>query len=156
MHPLPAKIIEHRQLSKLKGTYLDSLPELVNPQTGKIHARFNQVVAATGRLSSSDPNIQNIPIRTTEGHRVRRAFIPSEPGWKFVCADYSQIELRILAHFCGDPVLCEAFAKGTDIHTSVACEIFNVTPDVVSSEQRRIAKAVNFGVLYGQSRLRSV
>ena len=151
VHPLPAKIIEHRQLSKLKGTYLDSLPELVNPQTGKIHARFNQVVAATGRLSSSDPNIQNIPIRTTEGHRVRRAFIPSEPGWKFVCADYSQIELRILAHFCGDPVLCEAFAKGTDIHTSVACEIFNVTPDVVSSEQRRIAKAVNFGVLYGQS-----
>ncbi len=151
VHPLPAKIIEHRQLSKLKGTYLDSLPELVNPQTGKIHARFNQVVAATGRLSSSDPNIQNIPIRTTEGHRVRRAFIPSEPGWKFVCADYSQIELRILAHFCGDPVLCEAFAKGTDIHTAVACEIFNVTPDVVSSEQRRIAKAVNFGVLYGQS-----
>ncbi len=151
VHPLPAKIIEHRQLSKLKGTYLDSLPELVNPQTGKIHARFNQVVAATGRLSSSEPNIQNIPIRTTEGHRVRRAFIPSEPGWKFVCADYSQIELRILAHFCGDPVLCEAFAKGTDIHTAVACEIFNVTPDIVSSEQRRIAKAVNFGVLYGQS-----
>ena len=151
VHPLPAKIIEHRQLSKLKGTYLDSLPELVNPQTGKIHARFNQVVAATGRLSSSDPNIQNIPIRTTEGHRVRRAFIPAEPDWKFVCADYSQIELRILAHFCGDPVLCEAFAAGTDIHTAVACEIFNVTPDVVSSEQRRIAKAVNFGVLYGQS-----
>ncbi len=151
VHPLPAKIIEHRQLSKLKGTYLDSLPELVNPQTGKIHARFNQVVAATGRLSSSDPNIQNIPIRTTEGHRVRRAFVPSEPDWKFVCADYSQIELRMLAHFCGDPVLCEAFAKGTDIHTAVACEIFNVTPDVVSSEQRRIAKAVNFGVLYGQS-----
>lgn len=151
VHPLPAKIIEHRQLSKLKGTYLDSLPELVHPQTGKIHARFNQVVAATGRLSSSDPNIQNIPIRTTEGHRVRRAFIPSEPGWKFVCADYSQIELRILAHFCGDPVLCEAFAAGTDIHTAVACEIFNVLPDIVSSEQRRIAKAVNFGVLYGQS-----
>lgn len=151
VHPLPAKITEHRQLSKLKGTYLDALPELVNPQTGKIHARFNQVVAATGRLSSSDPNIQNIPIRTTEGHRVRRAFIPSEPGWQFLCADYSQIELRMLAHFCGDPVLCEAFAKGTDIHTAVACEIFNVTPDVVSSEQRRIAKAVNFGVLYGQS-----
>ena len=151
VHPLPAKIIEHRQLSKLKGTYLDSLPELVNPQTGKIHARFNQVVAATGRLSSSDPNIQNIPIRTTEGHRVRKAFIPSEPIYKFVCADYSQIELRILAHFCGDPVLCEAFAKGIDIHTAVACEVFNVTPDVVTSDQRRIAKAVNFGVLYGQS-----
>jgi DNA polymerase-1 len=151
VHPLPAKIIEHRQLSKLKGTYLDALPELVNPNTGKIHPRFNQVVAATGRLSSSDPNIQNIPIRTTEGHRVRRAFIPSEPGWKFVCADYSQIELRMLAHFCGDPVLCQAFAAGTDIHTAVACEVFNVTPDVVTSEQRRIAKAVNFGVLYGQS-----
>lgn len=151
VNPLPAKITEHRQLSKLKGTYLDALPELVNPQTGKIHTRFNQVVAATGRLSSSDPNIQNIPIRTTEGRRVRRAFIPSEPGWQFVCADYSQIELRMLAHFCGDPVLCEAFASGTDIHTAVACEIFNVTPDVVSSEQRRIAKAVNFGVLYGQS-----
>ena len=88
----------------------------------------------------SDPNLQNIPIRTTEGQRVRRAFIPSEPGWKFVCADYSQIELRMLAHFCGDPVLCEAFAVGTDIHTAVACEIFNVTPDSVSSEQRRIAK----------------
>ncbi len=151
VHPLPARITEHRQLSKLKGTYLDSLPDMVNPRTGKIHARFNQVVAATGRLSSSDPNLQNIPIRTTEGQRVRRAFIPSEPGWKFVCADYSQIELRMLAHFCGDPVLCEAFAVGTDIHTAVACEIFNVTPDVVSSEQRRIAKAVNFGVLYGQS-----
>ena len=151
VHPLPAKITEHRQLSKLKGTYLDALPELVNSQTGKIHPRFNQVVAATGRLSSSDPNIQNIPIRTTEGHRVRRAFIPSEPGWQFVCADYSQIELRMLAHFCGDPVLCEAFAKGIDIHTAVACEIFNVTSDVVTSEQRRIAKAVNFGVLYGQS-----
>ncbi len=151
VHPLPARITEHRQLSKLKGTYLDSLPDMVNPRTGKIHARFNQVVAATGRLSSSDPNLQNIPIRTTEGQRVRRAFIPSEPGWKFVCADYSQIELRMLAHFCGDPVLCDAFAVGTDIHTAVACEIFNVTPDVVSSEQRRIAKAVNFGVLYGQS-----
>ncbi len=151
LHPLPARITEHRQLSKLKGTYLDSLPDMVNPRTGKIHARFNQVVAATGRLSSSDPNLQNIPIRTAEGQRVRRAFIPSEPGWKFVCADYSQIELRMLAHFCGDSVLCEAFAVGTDIHTAVACEIFNVTPDVVSSEQRRIAKAVNFGVLYGQS-----
>ncbi|MFM9963625.1 MAG: DNA polymerase I [Planctomycetaceae bacterium] len=151
VHPLPARIIEHRQLSKLRGTYLDSLPEMVNPRTGKIHAHFNQVVAATGRLSCSDPNLQNIPIRTTEGQRVRRAFIPSEPGWKFVCADYSQIELRMLAHFCVDPVLREAFAAGTDIHTAVACEIFNVTPDIVSFEQRRIAKAVNFGVLYGQS-----
>ena len=151
VHPLPAKITQHRQLSKLKGTYLDALPTMVNPQTGKIHASFNQVVAATGRLSSSDPNLQNIPIRTEEGQRVRRAFIPSQPGWKFVCADYSQIELRMLAHFCGDPAMCEAFAVGVDIHTAVACQVFNITPADVTSEQRRIAKAVNFGVLYGQS-----
>jgi DNA polymerase-1 len=151
VHPLPAKIIEHRQLTKLKGTYLDTLPQMVHPRTGKIHARFNQVVAATGRLSSSDPNLQNIPIRTTEGQRVRKAFIPSVPGWKFVCADYSQIELRMLAHFSRDPVLCEAFAHGTDIHTAVAAEIFNVDLAAVTSEQRRVAKAVNFGVLYGQS-----
>ncbi len=164
VHPLPAKLIEHRQLSKLKGTYLDALPQMVNPLTGRIHASFHQVVAATGRLSSANPNLQNIPIRTAEGRRVRRAFVPSPsfhplqmggPGgvsdWKFVCADYSQIELRILAHFCGDPVLCEAFANGTDIHTAVASEIFNVGPAVVTAEQRRVAKAVNFGVLYGQS-----
>ena len=151
VHPLPAKITQHRQLSKLKGTYLDALPTMVNPRTGKIHATFNQVVAATGRLSSSDPNLQNIPIRTEEGQRVRRAFVPSQPGWKFVCADYSQIELRMLAHFCGDPALCEAFAAGIDIHTAVACQVFNIAPTDVTSEQRRIAKAVNFGVLYGQS-----
>ena len=151
VHPLPAKIIEHRQLSKLKGTYLDALPTMVNPRTGKIHATFHQAVAATGRLSSAEPNLQNIPIRTAEGQRVRRAFIPSEAGWKFVAADYSQVELRMLAHFCGDAALCEAFASGIDIHTAVACEVFNVVPDAVTSEQRRIAKAVNFGVLYGQS-----
>jgi DNA polymerase-1 len=151
VHPLPAKITQHRQLSKLKGTYLDALPTMVNPQTGKIHASFNQVVAATGRLSSSDPNLQNIPIRTEEGQRVRRAFVPSQLGWKFVCADYSQIELRMLAHFCGDPALCEAFAAGIDIHTAVACQVFNIAPTDVTAEQRRIAKAVNFGVLYGQS-----
>jgi DNA polymerase-1 len=151
VHPLPAKIIEHRQLTKLKGTYLDALPRMVHPRTGKIHARFNQVVAATGRLSSSEPNLQNIPIRTAEGQRVRKAFVPSEPGWKFVCADYSQIELRMLAHFCRDPALCEAFATGGDIHTAVAAEIFNVDLADVTTEQRRVAKAVNFGVLYGQS-----
>ncbi len=151
VHPLPAKITQHRQLSKLKGTYLDALPTMVNRQTGKIHASFNQVVAATGRLSSSDPNLQNIPVRTAEGERVRRAFVPSQPGWKFVCADYSQIELRMLAHFCGDPALSEAFATGIDIHTAVACQVFNIAPADVTSEQRRIAKAVNFGVLYGQS-----
>ena len=150
-HPLPARIREHRRLSKLKGTYLDSLPEMVNPETGKIHASFNQVVAATGRLSSSDPNLQNIPIRTEEGRRVRRAFIPSELGWKFMCADYSQIELRMLSHFSDDPVLQAAFREGADIHTAVAAEVFGVNADAVDSDMRRVAKAVNFGVIYGQS-----
>jgi DNA polymerase-1 len=151
LHPLPAKIIEHRQLSKLKGTYLDALPTMVNPNTGRIHASFNQVVAATGRLSSSDPNLQNIPIRTEEGRRVRRAFLPGEPGWKLVCADYSQIELRMLAHFSGDEALKQAFRDGIDIHTAVAAEVFEVDASSVDSNQRRMAKAVNFGVIYGQS-----
>lgn len=149
LHPLPAKITEHRQLSKLKGTYLDALPALVNPETGKLHASFNQVVAATGRLSSSNPNLQNIPIRTEAGRRIRKAFQPSQPGWKLVCADYSQIELRMLAHFSDDAALTDAFAHGADIHTAVASEIFGV--EEVTSEMRRIAKAVNFGVIYGQS-----
>lgn len=151
LHPLPAKVIEHRQLTKLKGTYLDALPELVHPETGRIHASFNQVVTATGRLSSSEPNLQNVPIRTAEGRRVRRAFIPSEPGWKLVCADYSQIELRMLAHFSEDPVLVDAFRNGVDIHTAVAADVFGVASDQVSSDQRRVAKAVNFGVIYGQT-----
>lgn len=150
-HPLPAKIIEHRRLGKLKGTYLDALPELINPQTGRIHCSFNQVVAATGRLSSSDPNLQNIPIRTEEGRRIRKAFIPGEPGWKLVSADYSQIELRMLAHFSQDPVLLEAFAQGADIHTAVAADVYGVDRDAVTSDMRRVAKAVNFGVIYGQS-----
>ncbi|MFN0199517.1 MAG: DNA polymerase I [Planctomycetaceae bacterium] len=151
LNPLPAKMIEHRQLAKLKGTYLDALPEMINPDTGKIHASFNQVVAATGRLSSSDPNLQNIPIRTPEGRQVRRAFIPSEPGWKLLCADYSQVELRVLAHFSRDAALLEAFQAGADIHTSVASDVFGVPLDQVTSDMRRIAKAVNFGVIYGQS-----
>ncbi|MEX0715979.1 MAG: DNA polymerase I [Planctomycetaceae bacterium] len=151
MHPLPAKIIEHRQLTKLKGTYLDALPLLVNPETGRIHSSFSQVVAATGRLSSSDPNLQNIPIRTEEGRRVRKAFVPGEPGWKLVCADYSQIELRMLAHFSRDPELMTAFEQGADIHTAVAADIFTVPLDQVDSQKRRVAKAVNFGVIYGQS-----
>ncbi|MGE3314450.1 MAG: DNA polymerase I [Planctomycetaceae bacterium] len=151
LHPLPAKIIEHRQLSKLKGTYLDALPLMVNPETGRIHASFNQVVAATGRLSSSDPNLQNIPIRTEEGRRVRRAFLPGQAGWKLVCADYSQIELRMLAHFSGDEALRAAFQAGIDIHTAVAAEVFEIDPSEVDSGKRRIAKAVNFGVIYGQS-----
>jgi DNA polymerase-1 len=151
MHPLPKKVIDHRRLSKLKSTYLDALPTMVNPQTGRIHASFNQVVAATGRLSSSDPNLQNIPIRTTAGRQVRKAFIPEEPGWKLVCADYSQVELRILAHFSGDDALQTAFQEEEDIHTSVASEIFDVDSGEVDEEMRRVAKAVNFGVIYGQS-----
>ena len=151
IHPLPAKIIEHRQLSKLKGTYLDTLPLLIHPETGRIHCSFNQVVAATGRLSSSDPNLQNIPIRTPEGRKIRRAFVPGEPGWKLICADYSQIELRVLAHFSGDTALTAAFAQGIDIHTAVAAEVYGVPLEAVDSSQRRVAKAVNFGVIYGQS-----
>lgn len=151
MHPLPKKIIERRQLVKLKGTYLDALPELVNPQTGRIHATFDQTVAATGRLSSSDPNLQNIPIRTPEGKRVRAAFRPGEPDWTLVCADYSQIELRVLAHFSGDAALKDAFANGIDIHAAVASEVFHTPLERVSSDQRRMAKAVNFGVIYGQT-----
>jgi DNA polymerase-1 len=150
-HELPAKIIEHRQIAKLKGTYLDALPLLVNPETGRIHANFNQVVAATGRLSASDPNLQNIPIRTEEGRRTRKAFVPSSDGLSLVCADYSQIELRMLAHFSGDDALRLAFEEGIDIHQAVAAEIFGVAPEDVQSDMRRVAKAVNFGVIYGQS-----
>ena len=208
LHELPAKIIEHRHLAKLKGTYLDALPLLVHSRTGRIHTSFNQVVAATGRLSSSDPNLQNIPIRTPEGELIRRAFIASsntpagpvvEPvaspvvvaarptqrrlfdddehdigksaenskplelnvsrpdvpnageEWRLVCADYSQIELRVLAHFSQDRELIAAFEQGVDIHTAVASQVFGVDREAVSSEQRRMAKAVNFGVIYGQS-----
>ncbi len=150
-HPLPARIIEHRTLAKLKGTYLDALPRLVNPRTGKLHTSFSQATAATGRLSSSDPNLQNIPIRREEGRRIRRAFLPSEPEWRLVCLDYSQIELRMLAHFCRDPALQEAFQQGIDIHRAVAAEVFDVAPEEVTPDQRRIAKAVNFGVIYGQT-----
>jgi DNA polymerase-1 len=151
LHPLPATVIEHRHLAKLKSTYLDALPLMVNPETGRIHASFNQVVAATGRLSSSEPNLQNIPIRTAEGRRVRKAFTAGTAGWKLVCADYSQIELRVLAHFSNDAALQAAFREGVDIHSAVAAEIFGVAPGDVDSDQRRIAKAVNFGVIYGQT-----
>lgn len=151
LHPLPRLILERRHLIKLRGTYLDALPALVCRETGRIHASFHQTVAATGRLSSSDPNLQNIPIRTAEGRRVRAAFHPGEPGWALVCADYSQIELRVLAHFSGDAALCEAFQSGQDIHATVAAEVFGVPLEQVDSDQRRIAKAVNFGVIYGQT-----
>jgi DNA polymerase-1 len=151
LHPLPAKLLEHRQYAKLKSTYVDALPKLVDPDTGRIHTSFNQTVTATGRLSSSDPNLQNIPIRTREGREIRAAFLPRDDGWRFVSADYSQIELRILAHLSGDAAMQEAFSKGEDIHTRTAIAVFSATADEVTPEMRRIAKAVNFGILYGQS-----
>jgi DNA polymerase-1 len=149
-HPLPGKVLEHRTLSKLKGTYADALPLLVNPATGRIHTTFNQLVAATGRLSSQDPNLMNIPIRTELGRRIRQAFVPEE-GWRFVAADYSQIELRILAHLSGEPALIESFQRGEDIHTRTACEVFKVEPAAVTGLHRTIAKSANYAILYGVS-----
>jgi DNA polymerase-1 len=149
-HALPRKIVEHRQIAKLKGTYVDALPDLINPNTGRIHASFNQTVAATGRLSSSDPNLQNIPVRSEQGRQIRQAFLPAE-GWLLLTADYSQIELRLLAHFCGDAELRRAFAEDRDIHASVAAQIFGVPEAEVTAAQRRMAKTVNFGVIYGIS-----
>jgi len=151
VHPLPAKIIEYRQVAKLKGTYTDALPEMVHAGTGRVHASFNQVVAATGRLSSSDPNLQNIPVRTEAGREIRSAFVPGEAGWVLLAADYSQIELRVLAHFSEDEQLCDAFARDEDIHARVASQVYGVSLDAVTGEMRRKAKAVNFGVIYGQS-----
>jgi DNA polymerase-1 len=148
VHPLPAKILEHRALAKLLSTYVDPLIALVHPETGRIHTCFNQTVTATGRLSSTEPNLQNIPIRTDEGRRIRAAFVP-EAGKVLIAADYSQIELRILAHLTGDPVLVEAFTTGQDIHTRTAAEVFDVAPALVSSEMRRRAKVINFGIIYG-------
>jgi DNA polymerase-1 len=148
--PIPRLILQHRQIAKLKGTYVDALPEVVNPRTGRVHASFNQVVAATGRLSSSDPNLQNIPIRRELGRQIRAAFLPEE-GWTLLTADYSQIELRLLAHFCGDADLRRAFAEDRDIHAAVAARIFGVDEKEVSAEMRRMAKTVNFGVIYGIS-----
>ena len=150
-HPLPAKIIEHRQFAKLKNTYVDALPAMIHPTTGRVHASFHQAVAATGRLSSSNPNLQNIPIRTDEGREIRSAFVAGAPGWKLLAADYSQIELRILAHYSEDPALCAAFDRDEDIHTLVASQVFGTPLGEVTSSQRRSAKAVNFGVIYGQS-----
>jgi len=147
-HPLPAKILDYRALSKLKSTYLDALPAAVNPRTGRLHASFNQTVAATGRLSSSDPNLQNIPIRGEEGRRIRAAFIAAE-GCVLVVADYSQIELRVLAHLSEDPVLVSAFRTGDDVHARTASEVFGVLPGAISAEMRRAAKVINFGIIYG-------
>lgn len=149
-HELPALILRHRSLTKLKSTYTDALLEMIHPETGRIHTSFNQTVAATGRLSSSDPNLQNIPIRTEEGRRIRQAFIP-RPGWHLLSADYSQIELRILAHISEDPLLIEAFLRDKDIHAQTAAEVFQVFPEMINDELRRRAKAVNFGIIYGIS-----
>ena len=148
--PLPAMLIQYRQQAKLKSTYLDALPELVHPQTGRIHSSFKQDVAATGRLSSTDPNLQNIPVRTEQGRQIRTAFQP-QPGWQLLAADYSQIELRVLAHFSADESLRRAFEEGADIHSRVAAEVYGVELAEVTSEMRRSAKAINFGVIYGQT-----
>jgi DNA polymerase-1 len=148
-HELPRVILELRQVSKLKGTYIDALPSLRNPKTGRVHSSWEQAVAATGRLSSTDPNLQNIPIRTELGRRIRAAFVAS-PGCQLVSADYSQIELRVLAHLSQDPVLCESFRTGEDVHLRTSMEIFEVKAEDVTREMRTRAKAVNFGVIYGQ------
>ncbi|MFW6011005.1 MAG: DNA polymerase I [Desulfosalsimonas sp.] len=147
-HDLPVLILRHRELSKLKSTYVDALFGLINPETERIHTSFNQTITATGRLSSSNPNLQNIPVRTEAGKDVRRAFIPRD-GWYFVAADYSQIELRLLAHYSGDEILSRAFADNEDIHTRTAAEVFMVEPENVTQELRRQAKAINFGIIYG-------
>lgn len=147
-YPLPAKILEHRSLAKLKGTYTDKLPLMVNPATGRVHTNYAQAVAVTGRLASNDPNLQNIPIRTPEGRRVREAFV-APPGHVIMSADYSQIELRIMAHISGDEGLLRAFADGIDVHRATASEVFGVPVPEVSSEQRRYAKVINFGLIYG-------
>jgi DNA polymerase I len=149
-YPLPAKLLEHRGLSKLKGTYTDKLAQMAHPRTGRVHTHYAQAVAVTGRLSSNDPNLQNIPVKTAEGRRVREAFI-APPGHKIASADYSQIELRIMAHISEDEALLRAFREGMDVHRATAAEVFGVAPDGVSSEQRRYAKVINFGLIYGMS-----
>jgi DNA polymerase-1 len=149
-HDLPLEILGYRNLTKLKSTYIDALPKLVHPKTGRVHTSYNQTVTATGRLSSSDPNLQNIPIRGEEGSRIRQAFIP-EKGWSMVSADYSQIELRLLAHFSQDETLIKAFQDDEDIHTRTASEIFGVPMEKVTPPMRREAKVINFGIVYGMS-----
>jgi DNA polymerase-1 len=149
-YPIVGKVLEYRQLTKLKGTYVDALPALIEPATGRLHTSFNQTGAATGRLSSSNPNLQNIPIKTELGREIRAAFVPRE-GWDLIVADYSQIELRLLAHMSQDPVLIDAFRNGEDIHTRTAAEVMGVPPMLVTKEARNNAKAVNFGIVYGIS-----
>ncbi|HKJ85152.1 MAG TPA: DNA polymerase, partial [Spirochaetia bacterium] len=151
--PVPALVLRNRTLSKLKSTYVDSLPGMVNPDTGRIHTHFNINGTATGRISSTDPNLQNIPIRDEEGRRIRNAFVPRE-GWTFVSADYSQVELVVLAHLSDDPGLKKAFAEGIDVHRHTGSLVFGVSGDEVTAAQRRIAKTINFGVMYGMSAFR--
>jgi DNA polymerase-1 len=152
-HPLPEEVLNYRSLMKMKNTYVDALPRMVNPNTGRIHTSYNQTATVTGRLSSSEPNLQNIPVRTEEGREIRRAFV-ADSGNLLISADYSQIELRILAHYSKDEALLEAFSKGEDIHLRTAAEIFGVQADEVSAEMRRQAKAINFGIIYGMSSFR--
>jgi DNA polymerase-1 len=149
-YPLPQLILDYRGLAKLKSTYTDKLPEMLDPKTGRVHTSYHQAVAATGRLSSTDPNLQNIPVRTAEGRRIRQAFIAA-PGYQIMSADYSQIELRIMAHLSGDKGLIHAFAENMDVHRATAAEVFGVTPESVSDDMRRAAKAINFGLIYGMS-----
>ncbi|MDO8299825.1 DNA polymerase I, partial [Lacisediminimonas sp.] len=149
-YPLPRVLLEYRSLSKLKSTYTDKLPRMINQQTGRVHTNYGQAIAVTGRLSSNDPNLQNIPVRTAEGRRIRQAFV-APPGRVILSADYSQIELRIMAHLSGDENMLRAFAQGEDIHRATAAEIFGITPDDVASEQRRYAKVIDFGLIYGMS-----
>ncbi len=148
-HPIAENILNYRKLTKLKGTYVDALPALINPRTGRVHTSFNQTVASTGRLSSSDPNLQNIPIRGEMGKEIRKAFVPGEKGWVMLSADYSQIELRVMAHICKDEGLIDAFQKHEDIHRTTASKVFGVSPEKVTADMRRKAKEVNFGLLYG-------
>jgi DNA polymerase-1 len=150
LHPLPRELLNYRQLAKLKSTYVDALPALVNPKTGRIHTSFNQTVTATGRLSSSNPNLQNIPVRTDEGRRIREAFVPGQAGWRLLAADYSQIELRVFAHLANEEAMIEAFGRGEDIHAVTASLVYGVALGDVTPEMRHRAKAVNFGIIYGQ------
>jgi DNA polymerase-1 len=148
-HPVIERVLEYRNLAKLKGTYVEALPRLVNPKTGRVHTSFNQAVTATGRLSSSEPNLQNIPIRTELGRGIRKAFIPEADDWSLLSADYSQIELRVLAHLSGDEALCDTFHRGEDVHRRTASHVFGVPMEEVTADLRSRAKVINFGVIYG-------
>jgi DNA polymerase I len=149
-HELPEMIIRYRNLAKLQSTYVEKLRELIDPRSGRVHTSFNQTVTATGRLSSSNPNLQNIPIRSDEGNRIRQAFVPAD-GLVFLSADYSQIDLRVLAHYSQDAALLQAFRNGGDIHARTAAQLFSISPLLLTSEMRRVAKSINFGIVYGMS-----